>query len=52
MHVVDDDAWLHLVPHVNAPVADLPVHRVVAAHHFTTDLTLPNGRVVHDYLRP
>ncbi|QXX74774.1 acetoacetate decarboxylase [Methylovirgula sp. HY1] len=41
---------LHLVPHVNAPVADLPVRRVVAAHHFIADLTLPYGRVLYDYL--
>jgi acetoacetate decarboxylase len=40
---------LHLVPHVNAPVADFPVRRVVGAHHFLADLTLPFGRVVHDY---
>ena len=32
---------LHLVPHVNAPVADLPVRRIVGAHHFIADLTLP-----------
>jgi acetoacetate decarboxylase len=41
---------LHLVPHVNAPVADLPVRRIVGAHHFIADLTLPYGRVIHDYL--
>jgi acetoacetate decarboxylase len=41
---------LHLVPHVNAPVADLPVRRVVGARHFIADLTLPYGRVLHDYL--
>jgi acetoacetate decarboxylase len=41
---------LHLVPHVNAPVADLPVRRVLGAHHFIADLTLPYGRVLHDYL--
>src|SRR5947207_134707 len=40
---------LHLVPHVNAPVADFPVRRVAGAHHFLADLTLPFGRVVHDY---
>ena len=40
---------LHLVPHVNAPVADFPVERVVGAHHYIADLTLPFGRVVHDY---
>jgi acetoacetate decarboxylase len=41
---------LHLVPHVNAPVADLPVRRILGAHHFIADLTLPDGRVFHDYL--
>ena len=41
---------LHLVPHVNAPVADLPVRHVVEAHHFIADLTLPYGRVLYDYL--
>jgi acetoacetate decarboxylase len=42
-------ARLSLVPHVNAPVADLPVRRVVGAVHFIADLTLPYGRVLHDY---
>jgi acetoacetate decarboxylase len=41
---------LHLIPHVNAPVADFPVRRVVEAHHFIADLTLPYGRVLHDYV--
>jgi acetoacetate decarboxylase len=43
-------ARLHLVPHVNAPVADLPVQRVLGGRHFVADLTLPYGRVLHDYL--
>ncbi len=43
-------ARLHLVPHVNAPVADLPVQRVVEGQHIIADLSLPYGRVVHDYL--
>lgn len=43
-------ARLHLVPHVNAPVADLPVKRIVGGRHFIADLTLPYGRVVYDYL--
>ena len=43
-------ARLHLVPHVNAPVADLPVRRIVGGRHFVADLTLPGGRVLHDYL--
>lgn len=42
-------ARLHLVPHVNAPLADLPVKRTVGALHFIADLTLPYGRVLHDY---
>ncbi|MGA7325334.1 MAG: acetoacetate decarboxylase [Rhodomicrobium sp.] len=44
-------ARLHLVPHVNAPVADLPVRKVVGGLHFIADLTLPYGRVLHDYLK-
>ena len=44
-------ARLHLVPHVNAPVADLPVRAVVGGLHFIADLTLPYGRVIHDYLK-
>ncbi len=45
-------ARLHLIPHVNAPVADLPVRQVVGGMHFIADLTLPYGRVLHDYLSP
>ncbi len=44
-------ARLHLVPHVNAPMADLPVRRMIGAHHFIADLTLPYGRVAYDYKR-
>lgn len=40
----------HLVPHVNAPVADLPVRGIVGGLRFIADLTLPCGRVLHDYL--
>lgn len=43
-------ARLHLVPHAGAPVADLPVRKIVGASHFIADLTLPYGRIVHDYL--
>ena len=35
-------------PHVNAPVADFPVRKIIGAHHFVADLTLPYGRVRHD----
>jgi len=43
-------ASLQLHPHALAPVADLPVKRVVSALHFVADLTLDLGTVVHDYL--
>ncbi|TLY52064.1 MAG: acetoacetate decarboxylase [Gammaproteobacteria bacterium] len=43
-------ARLHLIPHANAPVADLPVRRIVEGRHFVADLSLPYGRVLHDYL--
>lgn len=44
------NARLHLIPHANAPVADFPVHRVIGGRHFIANLTLPYGRVLHDYL--
>ncbi|MBL8473109.1 MAG: acetoacetate decarboxylase [Rhodocyclaceae bacterium] len=47
----ESPARLHLIPHVNAPVADLPVRRVVGGTHFVADLTLPYGRVLYDYLK-
>jgi acetoacetate decarboxylase len=43
-------ARLHLVPHVNAPVADFPVRKIIGGSHFIADITLPYGRVIHDYL--
>ena len=43
-------ASLELHPHALAPVAELPVLKVVSALHFITDLTLDLGTVVHDYL--
>jgi acetoacetate decarboxylase len=44
-------ANLHLEAHALAPVADLPIREVVSAVHVIADLTLPYGRVVHDYLQ-
>ncbi|HEY9702603.1 MAG TPA: acetoacetate decarboxylase, partial [Allocoleopsis sp.] len=44
-------ARLHLIPHVNAPVADLPVKKVLEGRHLIADLTLPFGRVIYDYLK-
>ncbi len=43
-------ARLELFHNAMAPVADLPVLEVIDAIHINTDLTLPYGRVVHDYL--
>src|SRR6202012_3454828 len=36
-------ARLHLVPHVNAPVADFPVKKIIGGSHFIADITLPYG---------
>jgi acetoacetate decarboxylase len=38
------------MPHVNAPVADLPVRKIIGGMHFIADLTLPYGRILYDYL--
>ncbi|MGH8502395.1 MAG: acetoacetate decarboxylase [Gammaproteobacteria bacterium] len=43
-------AGLELFDHALAPVARLPVREIVSATHIMTDLTLPLGMVVHDYL--
>ena len=43
-------ARLHLIPHVNCRVADLPVRRIVGGRHQIVDFVLPHGRVLHDYL--
>jgi acetoacetate decarboxylase len=43
-------ARLHLVPHANCRVTDLPVRKVLFGGHLIADLTLPYGRVLHDYL--
>jgi acetoacetate decarboxylase len=45
-------ASLELHPHALAPVADLPVLKVLSATHYIADLTLALGEVVHDYLAP
>lgn len=41
---------IELHPHALAPVADFYVKRIVSVSHFITDLTLPYGEVVEDYL--
>ncbi|MBA3535045.1 MAG: acetoacetate decarboxylase [Tatlockia sp.] len=54
--IVIKGAWtgpasLQFTHHALAPLALLPVKRIVKAMHILTDLTLPYGKVVHDYLR-
>ena len=53
--VVVHGAWLgtgRLEMHasVNCPLSDLPVLAMRQANHLITDMTLPYGRVLHDYL--
>ena len=43
-------AALTLSSHALAPLAELPVLEVVSGMHIIADLTLPLGKVVHDYL--
>lgn len=43
---------LALLDHALAPVSDLPVLEILSTVHILTDLTLPLGHVVHDYLAP
>ena len=45
-------ADLQLFRHALAPVANLPVRRIVSCLHFVSDLTLPYGEVALDYLKP
>lgn len=42
---------LYLLPHALAPVAALPVRKVLSGVHIMSDLTLPYGKVVFDYLK-
>jgi acetoacetate decarboxylase len=44
-------AALTLASHALAPLAELPVLEIVSGMHIVADLTLPLGKVVHDYLR-
>jgi acetoacetate decarboxylase len=43
-------ARLQLFEHALAPLADLPVRRVLSASHVLTDLSLGPAELVHDYL--
>lgn len=44
-------ANLELFHHALAPVAAVPIKSVVNAIHLKSDLTLPYGKIVHDYLK-
>jgi acetoacetate decarboxylase len=44
-------ARFDLVAPINAPVADLPVRRIIGGRPFVADLTLPAGRVLVDHLK-
>lgn len=44
-------AGLELFDHALAPVAELPVRKVLSATHIVADLTLGLGEVVHDYIQ-
>lgn len=43
---------LALFDHALAPLSDLPVLEILSTVHILTDLTLPLGHVVYDYLAP
>lgn len=43
-------ARIDLIDSVNCPLADLPVLEQKGGLHIVTDMTLPYGRVLHDYL--
>jgi acetoacetate decarboxylase len=45
-------AALELHAHALAPVAALPVRKVVGARHVVANLTLDVGEVAYDYLAP
>jgi hypothetical protein len=49
MEAWEGPARLHLIPHVNAPAADLPVRKIVGGKHIRANLTLPHGFVLHDF---
>jgi acetoacetate decarboxylase len=45
-----DPGALELFHHALAPLAELPVREIVSVRHTICDITLPYGKVVHDYL--
>jgi acetoacetate decarboxylase len=45
------DATLELHPHIQAPVSYFEVKEIVSAIHYISNLSLPYGEVVEDYLK-
>lgn len=41
---------LELFAHVMAPNSHLPIKKIISSVHFVADLTLPFGKIVHNYL--
>lgn len=53
--IVVKGAWtgpgsLELHPHATAPIADLPIRKILSTIHFVSDLTLPYGEIVENFL--
>ncbi|HRD69807.1 MAG TPA: acetoacetate decarboxylase [Legionella sp.] len=44
-------AQLELTHHALAPVANLPIKKIISGVHLQSDLTLPYGKVIHNYMR-
>jgi acetoacetate decarboxylase len=42
---------LQLFSHALAPVSDLPIKKILSGSHILTDVVLPYGEVVYDYLK-
>lgn len=42
---------LELRHHALAPIADIPIKKIISTLHFVSDLTLPYGEVVEDFLK-
>ncbi len=56
INVTIKEAWtgpasLQLFAHCMAPVADLPVRRIIGGVHFIGDMTIGPGEVAYDYMK-
>lgn len=46
----EGSARVQLFEHANAPATSLPVRSVLPGKHFRADISLPYGKILHDYL--